>query len=126
MTDTAIHTTDELMDLEYSRHHRRKIIEDLTANGTPTNTRELELLLGALKDGEDRVFKSTKIRQSSKRDEDTGEVNRAMVAAMLNNIPSIPSEIEEGEYADIPALPGGVEKEQTFVEGELDFPEETS
>lgn len=120
MDNNDIYTNQELQDMAFTRGVRNGVISDLVANGTPSNTRELELLLGALKDSEDISVKSSRLRISSKKEEDNQDVNKALVAAMLMKVPSLAGDIGEGKYKEIQELPKSIEDKQTFVEGELD------
>jgi len=83
-------TSAELRDLAFVNKQRKKIIEDLTADGTPSNTRQIELVLNGLKDTEDSAIKMAKLRHSVNKGKSEEEVNAAMFTALLGKISRTP------------------------------------
>lgn len=116
----ATDNTDQTdLDLDYVRGKRKQVIDTLTENGLPKNTREMELLLMALSDMDRTALSKKKI----KVDKEIGNNhNQAMeLIATLFTSPKI-KEISTGSYSDTIALPyldNSIPK-PVLVHGEMD------
>ncbi len=108
--DTGVYTSEELIDLQHSRTNRKMIITGLLQDGLPTNTREIELAMMALKDQEDIAVKSSRLRISKKSESETSS-NAALLSGLLLSLGNKPPEYleEVKEPLKIIEMPGVID-----------------
>ena len=83
--DDTIFTAEDTKDFEYVRLKRLEVVEHLTKDGVPTNTRLLELELMALKDIDDSAVKKARLRVS-KDSTDSSNSNATIIAGILSSM----------------------------------------
>ena len=97
-------TKDEEEDFNYARNTRRDITDTLMLDGVPSNTRVLELLIGALRDTEKSAIDRARLRVS-KEETDVGKQNAVIVSELIKHIDPNLKGGEIGEDRELPEPP---------------------
>ena len=101
---------------------RRLIINDKLAGGTPSNTRELELVLGALTHEEDIIIKKARLRVSSKSNDSADNLSANIAAVLLRDMANnkVPPPLVVNANTELPTPPKDFGADVEIVPGELD------